>query len=121
MRWAKIIIISALIGVVIGLTSALVYVGIKSQSTNPEFSYFVLTGVFVVIVLAIDMYFGKKTDNKLDEIKGIVRGIEGKIDGLSKKNNDIPALIEVTKLEDYKNQESLTRKIISWFQAQGHQ
>lgn len=121
MKLVKIITISGLIGVVIGLTGSLFYAGIKLQSTNPAFSYFILSAVFTVIVLGIDLYFGKRTDNKLDEIKGIVKGIERKIDGLSEKNNEMPVSIEVIKQEDHKNEESFTVQKKCWFKAKGYQ
>lgn len=62
------IIKSGLIGVVIAIIFWLFMRGISLQNSDPLASGFALSSGVVAVIFGLEMYYGKKTDKKLDEI-----------------------------------------------------
>ena len=62
------IIKSGLVGVALALIFWLFMKGINLQNIDPVASGFALSSGVVAIIFALEMYYGKKTDKKLDDI-----------------------------------------------------
>ena len=75
-----------LFGMLIGV---LIILGIMWSANNPNLMYFVSANVIILIILALQLYDSKKSDDKLnkkiDEVLGRLDQIKARLDELSKR------------------------------------
>ncbi|MDE2589950.1 MAG: hypothetical protein KGL95_09845 [Patescibacteria group bacterium] len=68
----------SLIGVVIGLAYYLLVIGTNSQYSDPVVAGVSMDGLIAVTILGVVLYFDKKRDREMDELRKILRRLDKK-------------------------------------------